>query len=86
MIVREVDPGVTPSPVPTQSVPSGAALTVPMLCENPSDGMQSVALPGAGQVESFEVPSNTFSLPTTLEPAPTVIRVSRFTFGAAVNC
>ena len=40
------------SPLPTQSVPSGAERTVPIECETSSDGMQSTLLDGAGQAPS----------------------------------
>ena len=36
------------SPEPTQSVPSGAARTLPIECEVPSDGMQSSVFDAVG--------------------------------------
>ena len=41
------------SPLPTQSVPSGAERTVPIECEKPSDGMQSTVFDGAGHGPSW---------------------------------
>ncbi len=60
------------SPEPSQRVPSGEARTVPMECDGPSEGMQSLVGPGAHPPPLTE-PSRTLSAPTV----PSVATVKR---------
>ena len=64
------------SPLPSQSVPSGAERTVPIECESMSAGMQSAVFDGAGHGGVPMLPRITVSAEAVLLSA-TVTRVSR---------
>ena len=69
------------SPLPSQSVPSGAERTVPIVCESMSEGMQSTVFDGAGQGPETRVPRIGVSGPTVLS-VPSVKRLTRPTLGS----
>ena len=61
-------------------MPSGADRTVPIECEPPSEGMQSLVLDGAGHGAAPMLPTRTVSADAVLF-AFTVTRVRRDVFG-----
>ena len=73
-------PKSAPSPLPTQSVPSGAERTLPMECDRLFEGMQSTLFEGVGQTPDTCEPSSTVGAETTFVGL-TVTRSSRETIG-----
>src|SRR6476619_1201654 len=76
------------SPDPIQSVPSGSERTVPIECEAPSEGMQSLVFDGVPHGALEFVPNSTVSGAdglTSVLSGLTVTRVSRDTIGDALS-